>query len=902
MPTGVPRPRFGPSPLRRWLAGGPDWQLVIEREEARLTVGDDAPRSVPFVGVRVSRRIWGSSLTAGTGTDVTVLSGFGHRAAGELQRTLDAAAHSFTVGRLFVSAAGQILDWWSAVGRELDERQRWITREITAEIQARRPQLDRGFLAAYADPDLAELIAAQPLDVHEAIRWWHTDLGPVMQLRNEQFLVTEQQRYSEFFRTVERSPLTPEQAAAVICFDSRLQLVASAGSGKTSTMIGKAGYALHRGIVPAERILLLAFNREAARELAQRVTARLGPDLHGEKVVVKTFHAFGLDIIGQATGRKPRVASWEGNGEGRVQEIVNELKEKLPEFANRWGLFTSLFADDLAPFDDDQAATSTAVRRGEHRTFANEWVKSQEEQLIANWLFLHQIRYVYERPYEHLTADAEHGQYHPDFYYPDLDVYHEHWAVGRNGRPPPHFEGYLDSMRWKRALHTEHATVLWETTSATVRDGTAFGYLTDQFAAAGQRMSPDFSRLPTDRPLMADRDLVHLLRSLMVHAKNNQLSLADLAQRAAGTRSPVRGRLFLELFAPVLAEWNKRLRAANEVDFADMISAAADHVEGGRWASPFQLVMIDEMQDVSRGQARLARVLVAEPGTSLFAVGDDWQSINRFAGADLSVMTDFHGWFGPGQTRRLETTFRSPQSLCDIAGALVAKNAAQIRKRVRSGQPEFPPTVQVVTVPSNTRYAAVIIEHLEHLDAAITAGTIPPARSGKATVYVLGRYRRAGEAVAPALGRKWTNLEIRFSTVHGSKGLEADYVVIVGLVQGGFPSTVEDDPLLELAMPASDPFPDAEERRLFYVALTRARRSVLMLTVLGRESSFLLELHQDRAITLTDASGDPIQLVTCPRCRRGRLVDCTGKYGGFRGCSRFPRCRFTRKSPDSAGR
>ena len=122
------------------------------------------------------------------------------------------------------------------------------------------------------------------------------------------------------------------------------------------------------------------------------------------------------------------------------------------------------------------------------------------------------------------------------------------------------------------------------------------------------------------------------------------------------------------------------------------------HLEAGRWDSPYELVMVDEMQDASHARARLARALVAEPGRYLFAVGDDWQSINRFAGADPSVMTDFTGWFGPGQTLRLEQTFRSPQSICDISSAFIQRNPHQLRKHVVSATPEPDTPVTAVAV------------------------------------------------------------------------------------------------------------------------------------------------------------------------------------------------------------
>jgi DNA helicase-4 len=209
---------------------------------------------------------------------------------------------------------------------------------------------------------------------------------------------------------------------------------------------------------------------------------------------------------------------------------------------------------------------------------------------------------------------------------------------------------------------------------------------------------------------------------------------------------------------------------------------------------------------------------------------------------------------------------------------------------VLSNQPEFPPAVTAVAVRSNTQYADIIDRHLTRLDTAIGVGTIPPGRDGRTSVYILGRYRKVKEAVQPVLDRKWDHLDSTFNTMHGAKGKEADYVILAGMVRRGMPSTIEDDSLLKLAMPAGDTFTHAEERRLFYVAMTRAKRSVLMLTVDGHESPFLLELIKDGQLTLESATGEEIPIVPCRKCGVGRTIKRNGPYGEFYSCSTYPEC------------
>ena len=303
--------------------------------------------------------------------------------------------------------------------------------------------------------------------------------------------------------------------------------------------------------------------------------------------------------------------------------------------------------------------------------------------------------------------------------------------------------------------------------------------------------------------------------------------------------------------------------------------------------------MADEFQDASRARARLCRALVAAPHRHLFAVGDDWQSINRFAGADVGVMTGFADYFGHGQVLQLTQTFRCPQALCDAASRFVSKNPAQLRKQVRSLTPAHAPVLQALQVARREQLGDAVARLLTRLVAQLRSGQQPPGRGGKLQVFVLGRYNRE-RAWIPADWQErfgqW--LQLRFATIHRSKGAEADVVILPGLLAGSFPSQRTDDPALALAMPDGEHYPLAEERRLFYVALTRARRQVLMLTVQGRNSPFLDELVADGAVQLTHLDGQAVDEKRCPACSTGVIVLRNGPYGPFHSCSGYPRCQY----------
>ncbi len=527
-------------------------------------------------------------------------------------------------------------------------------------------------------------------------------------------------------------------------------------------------------------------------------------------------------------------------------------------------------------------------------TLQGDVVKSRGELVVANWLFYNGVEYVYEGSYKVDTADAQHRQYRPDFYLPGPDVYLEHWAVDANGEPPAEFVGYKEGMAWKRRTHATNGTTLLETTMADLWSGKAFTYLERKLVELGVKLDPNPDReVPGRKPIENPR-LARTIRSFLTHAKSNRLTVAELRRRLhEGVAGQFRFRheMFLALFEKLQEKWEGRLRAERCIDFEDMLNLAADCIERGRWESPYELVMVDEFQDASQARARLVAGLVQKPGRYLFAVGDDWQSINRFAGADLGVMTEFEAKFGKAVTLKLETTFRCPQSLCDISSAFVQRNPKQLTKAVRSPRNDVDEPVRIVSVREERQIRAAVEARVAEI-SAMGSGTERPA-----TVYILGRYRR-DEGYKPRTCDA-NRVAVEFITVHSSKGLEADHVILPRITSEtlGFPSRVADDPVLQLAMPGGDGFEFAEERRLFYVALTRARRTVTLVTVARKESAFVSELVKDFNLKVYNADGTENVDEVCPRCGVGFLVQRNGRYGPFFGCTNFPRCNHTRKAP-----
>ncbi len=885
------------------FTGAPEWKLALTGNTYMLLTAEKsrAGNVLELEKLQVKPGLIWSALNLDAPSGSLRLDGIPNNQADQLLAQLRAAIHRERADQQLAAAIPTLGAWAQAHKQAIEQERRgrgWLSREFVETQNNRRPaEVEQ----ALGSPTVRERVRHAEGPVQEAVQLWDRDFSKFAQSANVQHLQAERTACADFFRSVEKSALTQEQVDAVICFDSRVRLVASAGSGKTSTMVAKAGYALHKGYFEPETILLLAFNNAAAAELRERIQGRLGPlGLPAAAVTAKTFHSFGLDVIGQTTGKRPSIAPWlESGGElEALMGMVDQLKDTDTTFRASWDLFRVVFGQDLPAFGKEEEGKDSWDRETRQEgfwTLNGETVKSRGELLIANWLFYNGVEYEYERPYEHDTADVAHRQYTPDFYLLAIDAYLEHWALDESGKPPASFPGYSEGMQWKKALHATNGTTLLETTMAQLWTGEAFHYLERELTQRGIILDPNPDRpAPGRKPIQSPR-LARAFRTFIVHAKSNRLSMSELQTRLR-ERAPgpfvFRHKMFLALYERIAGAWQAELAKGGYVDFEDMLVAAGDLIEQGRWRSPFELVMVDEFQDASQARARILQGLVKRPRTCLFGVGDDWQSINRYAGADLAVMTDFERYFGEAVTLKLEQTFRCAPSLCSISSSFVQKNPAQLRKNVRSSQPDVPVPVSIVQLNDiKTQSRSVVDKRIRELLAPDAAST---------TVLVLGRYRHDREAFPVGFDQG----RVKFLTVHTSKGLEADHVVLLGLTSEtvGFPSRVEDDPVLQLALPEPEGFLYAEERRLFYVALTRARKTVTVVTQVGRESPFVLELVKDHQVPSTDERGAAGTLQVCPTCGNGTLVARKGPYGQFFGCSTFPRCKYTKNIVSSAGR
>lgn len=779
--------------------------------------------------------------------------------------------------------------WSSALRNQLESRG-WIGRR-TAAAMLKGSMVPQWPARAWRD-------VAPPEYQPSAEAWLEASVAA----HNAAFEAHQMEAKRSFFERVESNPLTEEQAKAVVCMDDELLVVAAAGSGKSSTIVAKAGYALEQGLCAPEDILLLAFNADAAEELRQRIAKRLGHLDGADRIAAKTFHAFGLEVIGAATGKMPTPAPWLSNGkdEAFIGHLVDELCAENPTFAAQWDLFRLLYFKDVGRWDareEPEDYDPESQRKRGFRTLRGEIVKSKSERLIADWLFLHGVNYRYEEPYPHDTRTATKRQYRPDFYYPDIDVFHEHFALNAKGEAPPAFKDYLEGVHWKRQLHRDQGTRLFETTAHGLRTGAALAALKDLFKSRGIDLVFDPDRVPPDNDPVSPQAIAKVMRVFQQHMKGSRQTVEQARERIGtlpGAFVP-RMELFLDLYEAVALRWEDRLAAEGLVDFDDMLNQSADHIVAGRFPCGVKMVLADEFQDTSRARMRLLQAIVDASGAQFTAVGDDWQSIYRFAGADLAIMSGFQMSHPHAAIRHLSQTFRCPQSLCDLTSVFVSRNPMQLVKKVFTRNPLKGPRVSVVALPTVEDIPGRLKSNIQSL-----YDKLPEPTDGKPlrSMLVLGRYRNDKPKELEAWRQRFGDkIDLRFLTIHRAKGLEADFVALLNVVQDtlGFPSQVQDDPILQLAMPEPEMFEFGEERRLFYVALTRAKRSVVVYTTQHQPSQFLVELQADHGVEIVRTEGEPAE--ACPVCGQGVLVERVNRATKevFHSCSRFPRCPPTKE-------
>lgn len=704
----------------------------------------------------------------------------------------------------------------------------------------------------------------------------------LVKAKNEEYIQQELQEYQEFFDNVEKDPLTESQRRAIITEEKHNLIIAGAGAGKTSTLIGKAGYLLQKQFAKPNEILLVSFARKVKDEVTERVLLRLG-----QKLGIKTFHSLGLNIIADVEGKKPSISELSMDPL-KLQNLVMEFiqtQQGDKEFLRKLNRY---FAFHKTPYRSEFSFNSKGeyidfLRNNQVRSLNGDPVKSLEECEIANFLYLNGIDFVYEGNYQVETATGKHRQYKPDFFLPTYDIYIEHFGVDRKNRTAPFVdrEKYLVGMAWKKRIHKENNTLLIETYSWEKSEGVLLENLESHLLSAGV----EFTEIPPE--LVFDKlnrlGLVHpfsrLLTTFLNLFKSTQKSIQELYELAKEMPDHNRCKAFIDIFSKISEDYEESL--GQEIDFNDMINKAEMYVSNGTYHSKFKYILVDEFQDISYNRAKLLKALVASnPFAKLFCVGDDWQSIYRFTGSDVSIMTSFDSHFRPSERSDLDRTFRFDEKLCEFSSKFILKNPNQIEKQLTSNKAANDPAVTLLWSETTDDAILKVLDQINLSDKHNTQ------------VFIIGRYNHQRPTCLNQLLTRFPKLNIHYLTAHSSKGKEADYVIIIGLTSHGyaFPSQIEDDPVLEMVLAKKALVPNAEERRLFYVALTRAKKHVFLVASTEYPSTFACEVSSSDYEIVVEGHGEAG--IPCPVCKTGRIVPRQGKLGNFHSCSNYPYCEY----------
>ena len=670
--------------------------------------------------------------------------------------------------------------------------------------------------------------------------------------------------------------LTDEQATAVATDEDVTLVLAGAGTGKTAVITAKVAHLIRNQAIPPNRILVLAFNRDAAQEIQERLPHDL------QEVSVSTFHAFGVQVL-KAQGTRPTVSTLATDSY-QLSKFIETVLEGLvhdPEVGTTAiRLMANMPADYKTPFDfKTEQEYRRYIREVELRALSGDLVKSFEELEIANWLTQNGVPFQYERAYPEKTATRERRQYQPDFWLPNNDIYIEHFALDEKGRAPRDWPKYEEGVRWKRQRHRKYGTTLVETHSWQHREQILLPTLKEKLQAKGVAFHP-ISRDRLIAKLGSERisSFSTLLCAFLHHTKSANLTDEELLQRSENAGDRKRADAFLQVFRKVRKLYQRRLTDEQAVDFHDLINQATTRLKEEAEGFTYSHVLVDEFQDISNGRMELLRAL-RKRDTSYFLVGDDWQSIYRFTGSRLSLVQNVAQHLGHTQRETLTQTFRFGKKILEPSSHFIKQNPEQTRQTL---QPNANVNDQGITTVVSRDAAAGLAAALKDL-------TESEGYETSDSIMVLGRFRyskRALHTQGPSAPDK-----VIYRTVHSAKGQEADYVVILDLRDSkhGFPCKVEDDPLLKLVLPPVEDgeYEYAEERRLFYVALTRARKGVYLVVDERQPSPFAMELLRipEQEIRQINKLMPP-----CPRCLDGTLRESRSQEN-LR-CSNHPDCRY----------
>lgn len=689
------------------------------------------------------------------------------------------------------------------------------------------------------------------------------------------------------------SALNDMQREAVTSENKRLLVLAGAGSGKTKTLLQKLVYLIEEKGVSPSNILAITFTKNATNEMVDRLIISADDtkqyelilfDKYKSKVekdksryyftkkykwidslTVKTFHGLCYSIL-----RNYGVNEFDNKfkiiGEEKKVEDDDLSKHVAPETA--FEVFHKTLIElcddtqyllDLKKYILDYIIDKIHIDKkqnlqlhldGKYYTTLNgDKVRSKSEQYIADWLYRHSIPYEYEP-----LLNVKDFDFHPDFYIPDANIYLEHVS------------NISFSTRDKEEQFQKGNLLLVKTFENMTTDSALFNHTLDKIIK--NRLPADYNK---NRILLFREEFNHYHQEVkefifqvmritdMIKVETTDLnSILEKSQQDQHERI----RSFYKVALPIVEKYIKYCINKSYLDFNDLISTTISlfknqHDIINQFQKKFQYILVDEFQDVNNLQVELIKLLLTDE-TQLFCVGDDWQSIYGFRGSNVSYIVEFEKHFANAKTIKLNLNYRSTQNIVGASNEVIKHNKYKVEKEISA----FKISEQKIVVyagtgiEENMNYCVVRIREL--------------LEEGIKNDEILFLYRRS-KMFLPYFNRfKAENIKVQGKTIHGAKGLESKVVFILGLTEGngGFPDIWLEDRIFQVIKKADHDLLLEEERRLFYVAITRAKDKLFLITEKGNESSFLKEIPD----TFTVRTSLPIKSMVdkieiCIKCK-----------------------------------
>jgi len=690
--------------------------------------------------------------------------------------------------------------------------------------------------------------------------------------------------------------LNEKQKNAVLSENKRVLVLAGAGSGKTKTVISKLLYLISEKNVKPSSILAITFTKNATNEMLdrliiasddsntyeafiqnKRVTAiqkeeerrkRIQEQPWISNLTVRTFHSLCYSILRNngnpvfdnkfklITDQPPDELDLDRNGISapeKPKDIIHKLlilackdKDYILKLKR---YILDYYVDKIAI--DKEINSQLNQKQKTYTTLKGETVKSKSERDIADWLYRHNVKYFYER-----EINLKDFSFKPDFFIPQADLFLEHVSdrsYPMDGKEKQFIEGGRNCVITYEPIMNN--TNLFNLAMERIVLGKITGGITEELSLNFEEEFKSYH----DKI----QEFLKMVMRLQSMVKAEDIETESLLEKSMGNEHE-RVRLFYELTVPLIKEYKKYCTNKSFLDFDDLIiltiKLLKEHQEVRElYQNRFKFIMVDEFQDVNSLQIKLLDLLVKQE-TQLFCVGDDWQSIYGFRGSNVDYIVNFESHYKESEVHKLDVNYRSNQTIVGASNEVIKNNKNQISKEVTAFK-QAPTKIQIYRSKKlNEDGVEFLVDKVKEL-----------YEKGFQKEDILVLYRRTDMFTPYFEGLKRERLFVTYKTIHASKGLEAKAVFIIGLSEGskGFPDIWLDDAIFRVVKDVKYDMLLEEERRLFYVAITRAKDELFLITVLGNESQFVDEIpNAFYAINQTEFRNvvDPVKV--CGNCNK----------------------------------